>query len=106
MQLKDLKVKDVLHSTLYEEQLRRQLIIEEETQTRIVVGGRTNRTTLDRLRERGVWNVKALPVLWVQILGKSLQGYSATERVAISRVCLRAYRNTMKKVMKVEEAEK
>ena len=103
MELKDLKVKDVLTSSMYEAELIKQMEIEETMQTRAIRQGVTRRTVLDRLRARNVWKSDALLLLYVRILDKSLTGYSAAERKFINDVCWLAYRRTMRKAMREEQ---
>ena len=105
MEIKDLTIADVLKSAEFDKQLRRQMEIEEDTQTRVIKAGITRRTVLDRLRQRGVFNADTLPVLYAQILDKRLQGYSAAERDYIRKVCELAFRRTLKRAIEEEKEE-
>ena len=104
--LKDLKVSDIIRSEAFAKELRQQLDIEEAVQTKMIASGITRRTTLDRLRERGVWNERDMAVLWPRVMDKTLEGYSAAERRAIGAVCMAAYNRTMKKAVAEEKSEK
>ena len=104
--LKDLKVADIIRSEAFAKELRQQMDIVEAVHTKMIASGLKRRTTLDRLRERGVWNERDMAVLWPRVMDKTLEGYSAAERHAIHAVCRKAYNRTMKKALAEEKSEK
>ena len=90
-EIKKLKMRDVIAMPEFREEMARQVAIEEETHTCNIANMRMERTPLDSLRERGVFNAETLVQLYKAILDKSLLGFSSNERSYIDRmglVCL------------------
>ena len=87
-EIKQLKVRDVVAMPEFLEEMERQVEVEQDSQTAAIKSGRYMRTPLDRLRERGVFTGEKLVQLYEAVLGKTLIGYSASEREYISRMGL------------------
>lgn len=103
MELKDLKVKDVLQMDEFLSEMQQVMDIEVGSQEKAAVsaqrqGARICRTPLDRLRERKVWDARQMADLFGAVLGKSLTGISASERQYIYLVGMEAFKRTMKKL--------
>lgn len=97
--IEKMTVKDVITSDVFREEVQRQMIIEEQSQTDAIARlGRMNRTPLDRLRERGDFRVERIIELYTAIISKTLLGYSAAERTYINNVCLLAMQRTLQRL--------
>ena len=66
---------------------------------------RLQRNPINRLRERQVFNVEDMTAAYKLIIAKHLEGFSATERDYIKRVCMSAYGEVVAR-QKKREAEK
>lgn len=87
-EIKKLTVRDVVTMPEFQEEMERQVAIEEDCHTANIAGMRLNRTPLDSLRERGVFKAETLVQLYKAILNNSLLGFSANEREYIYRMGL------------------
>ena len=108
MELKDMKVRDVLELDEFKSQLRQVMDGEEFNQERAASearhnGARLARTPLDRLKDRGAWDVDSMIDYFANVLNKSLIGFSAGEREYIYLVGMAAFNRTMKKLQDKEK---
>jgi hypothetical protein len=87
-ELKGLTLGEVIHMDEFRKEMEWQVSVEERTQTEAIKQGYVNRTPLDSLREKGVFNADKLIELYEAILNKSLLGFSSTERQYIERIAL------------------
>lgn len=108
MELKDMKVKDVLQMDEFLAEMQQVMDIEAGSQEKAAVnahrqGARISRTPLDRLRERKVWDAGQMADLFGAVLGKSLIGFSASDRQYIYLVGMEAFKRTMQKLQEKEK---
>ena len=87
-ELKGLTLGEVIHMDEFRKEMEWQVSVEERTQTKAIQQGYINRTPLDSLRAKGVFNADKLIELYHQILQKTLIGFSSTERQYIERIAL------------------
>lgn len=87
-ELKGLTLGEVIHMDEFRKEMEWQVSVEERTQTKAIQQGYVNRTPLDSLRAKGVFNADKLIELYEAILNKSLLGFSSTERQYIERIAL------------------
>ena len=87
-ELKGLTLGEVIHMNEFRKEMEWQVSVEERTQTKAIKQGYVNRTSLDILRAKGVFNADKLIELYEAILNKSLLGFSSTERQYIERIAL------------------
>ena len=106
-ELKELKVRDVLLMDEFMEHLSQVMDMELAAQEKAGYnaskqGARINRTPLDRLRERKVWEPEQMVEYFGSVLNKSLIGFSAAEREYIYLVGMAAFKRTMQKLQEQE----
>ena len=104
-ELEKLKVKDVIAMPDFIEELKRQVDLEESSNTEALKKGRLKRTPLDSLRDKGVFNAEKLAQLFESILKKTLLGFGANERQYIYSLCMLAFSRVMVKLQKGVEKE-
>ena len=107
MDLKEMKVRDVLQLEEFKRQLEDVMSGEVENQNKAAydaskAGARLSRTPLDRLREKGAWDVESMTDYFANVLNKSLIGFGAGERQYIYLVGMEAFKRTMKKLKEKE----
>ena len=107
-ELKELKVRDVLMMDEFRVQISQVMEAEVFNQSKAekearAKGCRINRTPLDRLCARKVWEPETMIEYFGSVLNKSLIGFSAAERDYIYLVGMAAFKRTMQKL---QEAEK
>ena len=91
-----MSVEQLLDSPEYLKELQVQIDMEtdhHDTMAREAFssGQRLQRAPIARLREREVFNVEDMTAAYKLIIAKQLDGFSATERDYIKRVCMAAY---------------
>ena len=89
-ELEKLKVRDLIEMEAFRKEVEIQLGIEERTHTEALLNGILNRSPLDSLREKGLFNAEKMVDLFRCIIEKSLIGFSASERnyiYLIGRTC-------------------
>ena len=102
MNTKEMKVADVLKTAVFAQKITEEMEWREQLQTRAIAKfGRLKRTTLDRLRERGVWNAQ-MADLYAQVIDGTLQGYSRAEREYIRELGNSAYRKAFTSLQEKE----
>ena len=105
MDLKEMKVADVLMTEEYAKEMKMEMEWRQDLQTRAIGKfGMTGRTVLDRLRERGVYNPELMAKMYGLILQKRLDGFPRMERDYIEDIGRRAYVRTIE-VLKRKEGE-
>jgi hypothetical protein len=108
-ELKALKVRDILTMPEFKEEMARQISIEEESLKKASIeavsnGCRLQRTPVDRLREREVYNADTMCRLFEAVLNKSLLGFSSAERQYIYGIGMLCFGRILAKLR--EGAEK
>ena len=99
-ELKWLTLGEVIHMDEFRKEMEWQVSVEERTQTKAIQQGYVNRTPLDSLRAKGVFNADKLIELYEAILNKSLLGFSSTERQYIERIALVVLGRVLKSLRK------
>ena len=107
MDLKEMKVRDVLQLEEFKRQLEDVMSGEVENQNKAAydaskAGARLSRTPLDRLREKGAWDVESMTDYFANVLNKSLIGFGAGERQYIYLVGMEAFKRTITKLKEKE----
>ena len=87
-ELKWLTLGEVIHMDEFRKEMEWQVSVEENAQTKAIQQGHVNRTPLDSLRAKGVFNADKLIELYEAILHKSLLGFSSQERRYIESIAL------------------
>ena len=107
MDLKEMKVRDVLQLEEFRRQLEDVMSGEVANQNKAAydaskAGARLSRTPLDRLREKGAWETDKMIDYFANVLNKSLIGFGAGERLYIHLVGMEAFKRTMAKLKEKE----
>lgn len=94
--VKTMSVGELLDSPEYLKELQVQIDMEtshHDTMAReaFIAGQRLQRSPIDRLREREVFNAQELKELYKRMVCKQLHGFSSAEREYIKQVCMMAY---------------
>lgn len=105
MDLKQMKVKDILQTDDYRRRMEEQLQREEDSQKRAALrvrnmGGRLKRCPLDSLREKGVLNAPDMTRLFKSVMNHDLVGFSSTERSYIYDIGVKVFRQVMTEYQK------
>lgn len=108
MELKDLKVRDVLMMDEFKRQIAEVMDAEFDNQRRAMYdakaqGARLARTPLDRLRERDAWHMEMMVDYFGNVLNKTLIGFSSQERDYIYLIGMAAFKRTMRKLQEQEK---
>lgn len=100
MKLKDMTFLQVLQLSIFQEELKKQLDIELQAYQDVSKRGKLKRMAMDRLREKGLFNVKDLTTAYYHIMHKEAdkESYPANERQYICDVCTLAYTRTIRKL--------
>lgn len=106
--LKKMTVEQLLDSEDYRKELEVQIGLEVEHHDRMmreafVKGLRLQRNPVSRLRERGVMNADDIVAAYKMIIAKCLDGFSATERDYIRRLCMTVYQRVVERYRRNEE---
>jgi hypothetical protein len=96
LELQGMTVDQLLDSKEFRKELELQLQIEEKHHTEmsyqaVGAGLRLQRSPIQRLMEKKVFNVDDIIAAYKNIVCKTLQGFSAAEREYIKNVCMMAY---------------
>lgn len=103
MELKEMKVKDVLQLDEFRHEMQQVMDAEVCGQEKAAYqasrqGARLSRTPLDRLRDRKAWDVDSMIDYFANVLNKTLIGFSSSERNYIYLVGMAAFKRTMTKL--------
>lgn len=98
MELKDMTFLEVLQLNIFEQELKKQIAMEIALYDEVSAKGKLKRMAMDCLRERDMFNAKAMTEAYYHIMHKEAQGYSANERKYIQDVCAMAYQRTIKRL--------
>lgn len=99
MKVKDMTIAEVLQTQVFADRMK----METESIDMLLKCGNYKRNAVDRLRERGFWNVGDMTVLFAQVLNKQCV-LPANERKFILRTGIKAFNNAMRKLMEDEKA--
>lgn len=106
MEVKEMTIADVLKTPAFYNNLK--VVIPDLENTRRKAGMMADaplkRHPIDRLQERGVFELGQMTVLYANAMDKKLQGYSSSERKFILEVGGEAFNKTMKKLIADEKA--
>ena len=109
MKQKEIKISDMLNTALFCRKLTDEMDMQIELQRKARHKfGKLKRSPIDRLRERGVWNLQMVD-LYSQVLNGTLKGYSRAERDYIRALGDRAFRKALdlqKEIEKENEEQK
>lgn len=108
--LKKMTVGQLLDSEDYRTELEAQIRLEVEHHDRMMreaftKGLRLQRNPISSLREREVFNVDDMVAAYKMIIAKCLEGFSASEREYIKRLCMMAYWRVVEKRKRLENTE-
>lgn len=111
LNLKEITVGEFIDSEEFRTELGKVIDHETEYHDRMMRVAFTKKLRLQRnpinsLREREVFNVEDMVAAYKLIIAKSLEGFSATERDYIKRVCLAAYGEVVARHKKREAESK
>ena len=102
-ELKWITLGEVIHMDEFRKEMEWQVSVEENAQTKAIEKGYYNRTPLDSLRAKGVFNADKLIELYEAILHKSLLGFSSAERKYIESIVLVALGRTLQSLRDTAE---
>lgn len=102
-ELKKLNVGDVLAMKEYREEMKKVMLSEEQLvrkATNMALYNRAHlcRTSVDRMKEKGVWDVENMTASFSLVMQKKLIGFSKAERDYIYLIGCTAFRQTMKRL--------
>lgn len=100
--VKDLTISDVTETLKYYVNLDKAMIDAKVYFSTLPDGYKRN--VIDRLTEKGVYQTRKIKQLYIAAMNKELKGYSATERKFILKLGNAAFMETMKELIKDEEA--
>lgn len=98
-EVKDMTIAEVLQTQVFAGKMK----AETDSVDMLLRFGNYKRNAVDRLMERGFWNVGDMTVLFAQVLDKKC-ALPANERNFILRTGIKAFNNTMRKLMEDEKA--
>lgn len=99
MKVKDMTIAEVLQTQVFAGRMKAEI----ESIDMLLRCGNYKRNAVDRLMERGFWNIGDMTVLFAQVLNKQCV-LPANERKFILRTGIKAFNNAMRKLMEDEEA--
>ena len=106
-ELKDMTISDVLKTPEFYNNLK--VVISDLENTRRKAGMMADAPLklhpIDRLQERGVFELGQMTVLYANAMDKKLQGYSSIERKFILEVGGEAFNITMKQFLEQEKKD-
>ena len=106
MELKEMKVADVLQSEEFAQEMESEMEWRQDLQTRAIGKfGMIRRTPLDRLRERGVYKPELMVQMYGLVLQKRLWDFSRAEREYIVSIGKAAYIRTIERMKGKEEGK-
>ena len=100
--VKDLTISDVTETLKYYFNLDKAMIDAKVYFSTLPDGYKRN--VIDRLTEKGVYKTREIKQLYTAAMNKELKGYSANERKFILKLGNAAFMETMKELIKDEEA--
>lgn len=100
--VKDLTISDVTETLKYYVNLGKAMTDAKLYFSKLPDGYKRN--VIDRLTEKGVCQTRTIKRLYTAAMNKELKGYSATERKFILKLGNAAFMETMKELIKDEEA--
>ena len=98
-EVKDMTIAEVLQTQVFAGKMKAEI----ESIDMLLRCGNYKRNPVDRLRERGCWNAGDMTVLFAQVLDKQCV-LSSNERNFVLRTGIKAFNNTMRKLMEDEKA--
>lgn len=98
-EVKDMTIAEVLQTQVFAGKMKAEI----DSIDMLLRFGNYKRNAVDRLMERGFWNVGDMTVLLAQVLDKKC-ALPANERNFILRTGIKAFNNTMRKLMEDEKA--
>ena len=99
MKVKDMTIAEVLQTQVFAGKMKAEI----ESIDMFLRCGNYKRNAVDRLMERGFWNVGDMTVLFAQVLDKKC-ALSSDERRCVLYIGMAAYQRTMKKLLEDEKA--
>ena len=100
--VKDLTISDVIETLKYDVNLDKAMIDAKVYLSTLPDGYKRN--VIDRLTEKGVYQTRKIKQLYTAAINKELKVYSATERKFILKLGNAAFMETIKELIKDEEA--
>lgn len=98
-EVKDMTIAEVLQTQVFAGKMKAEI----ESMDMLLRCGNYKRNAVDRLRERGFWNVGDMTVLFAQVLDKQCV-LPANERRCVLYTGMKVYQKTMKKLLEDEKA--
>ena len=106
MELKEMKVADVLMTEEFAQEMKNEMEWRQDLQTRAIGKfGMIRRTPLDRLRERGVYKAELMVQMYGLVLQKRLGDFSRAEREYIVSIGKAAYIRTIERMKRKEDGK-
>lgn len=98
-EVKDMTIAEVLQTQVFADKMKAEI----NSIDMLLRCGNYKRNAVDRLEERGFWNVGDMTVLFAQVLDKQCV-LPANERRCILYTGMEVYQKTMKKLLEDEKA--
>ena len=98
-EVKDMTIAEVLQTQVFADKMKAEI----DSINILLKRGNYKRNAVDRLEERGFWNVGDMTVLFAQVLDKKC-ALPANERRCILYIGMEVYQKTMKKLLDDEKA--
>lgn len=98
-EVKDMTIAEVLQTQVFAGKMKAEI----ESIDMLLKCGNYKRNAVDRLRERGFWNVGDMTVLFAQVLDMQCV-LPANERRCVLYTGMKVYQKTMKKLLEDEKA--
>lgn len=98
-EVKEMTIAEVLQTQVFAGKMKAEI----ESIDMLLKSGNYKRNAVDRLRERGFWNVGDMTVLFAQVLDKQCV-LPANERRCVLYTGMKVYQKTMKKLLEDEKA--
>lgn len=98
-EVKDMTIAEVLQTQVFADKMKAEI----DSINMLLKCGNYKRNAVDRLEERGFWNVGNMTVLFAQVLDKKC-ALPASERRFILYTGMEVYQKTMKKLLEDEKA--
>lgn len=111
MKLNEMTVRELVESVEFRKELKYQIDMEnkhyEQMQEQAAGSGlRLKKAPIEKLKERGVFDVPNMVDLFERIICNALRGYSSAERTYIQQVCMMAYWRCVLQYEREKEKEK
>lgn len=98
-EVKDMTIAEVLQTQVFADKMKAEI----NSINILLKCGNYKRNAVDRLEERGFWNVGDMTVLFAQVLDRKCE-LSSNERRCVLHIGMAAYQRTMKKLLEDEKA--